>query len=181
MKIIVEKCLINKQCKRLWLSGNKITSIGASILASALNYNTSLERLYLHGNSISDIGVKYISKTLSFNNKTLKILGLQQNHITDLGAEHLAQMMKVNKTLTGLWLDNNQISDKGIKLISNALHNPYSAIEYIDYIIDIIKFNKSITEISLYDCTLSKTAKDKLKKASKLKKNFIIYLNSWNE
>jgi Ran GTPase-activating protein (RanGAP) involved in mRNA processing and transport len=194
MKIIVKEVLFNKQCTRLWLDGNRLTSIGASVLSSALNNNNTLERLYLYGNSISDIGLKYLCKTLSMHNKTLKILGLQQNQITDLGAEHLSQMLKLNKSLTALWLDQNDISDKGVKFLSNALQYSNSSLQYIDlsrsrlitdvsvgYIEDIIKFNKTITEISLYDCNLSRTAKDKLKIAIKSRKTVSIYLNSWNE
>jgi len=194
MKIVVQQVFLNRQCTRLWLDGNRITSVGASILASALNSNNTLERLYLYGNSISDIGVKYLSRALSNNNKTLQILGLQLNQITDLGIEHLSQMIQINKTLTGLWLENNHITDKGIRILSNALKNLNSFLQYIDlsknrlitdlsvdYIIDIIKFNKSINEISLYDCSLSEIGKEKIKKAAKSKKNFSIYLNSWNE
>jgi len=103
-------------------------------------------------------------------------------------------MILLNKTLNAIWLDNNFISDKGIQLLSNSLINSNSSIEYIglsnnklindlsfDYFINIIKFNKSINEISLYDCNLSILTKDKIKNASKLRTNFIIYLNTWNE
>jgi Ran GTPase-activating protein (RanGAP) involved in mRNA processing and transport len=185
---------VNKQCQRLWLNGNRITAIGASILASALHENNTLERLYLADNKIADRGIKYLSKVLSTNNNTLKILALQQNGITDLGVEFLCQMIQTNKTLISIWLDNNNISDKGVKLISNALQFHNSTLQFIDlsknisitdvsldYIIDIIKHNRSLTELSIYDCNLSRSAKDKLRKAAKLKKTFSISLNTWNE
>lgn len=194
MKIIIQELFIKKQFTRLWLDGNHLTSFGASILASALNFNTSLERLYLYGNSISDIGIKYLSKTLSNSNKTLKILGLQQNQITDLGIEHLSQMIQLNKTLTSLSLDFNLITDKGIKILTNALINSNSSLQFIsfsnnkfitdvsqDYFINLIQLSKSINEISLHHCSLSKLTKEKIKKIAKLKKNFSIYLNNWNE
>ena len=194
MKIIVEEILMKKQIKRLWLNENQFTHIGASILSSALNLNHHLERLYLYGNSISDIGLKYISKSLSNSNKTLKILDLQKNEITDLGIQYLSSMIYHNKTLTSLSLDSNLFTDKSIKALSNSLINSNSSIEYLglsnnlfltdlsfEYLSNLIKLSKSINEITLYHCSFSKLIKEKLKKLSKEKKHFSIYLNNWNE
>jgi hypothetical protein len=36
MEIVVKEAVINKQCKKLELSNNQITSVGASIIAKAL-------------------------------------------------------------------------------------------------------------------------------------------------
>jgi Ran GTPase-activating protein (RanGAP) involved in mRNA processing and transport len=194
LKIIIQEIFIKKQFTRLWLDGNHLTPIGASILSSALINNNTLERLYLSGNSISDIGIKYLSKALSNSNKTLKILGLQQNQITDLGIEHLSQMIEKNTTLISLSLDFNLFTDKGVKILINSLINSKSSIQFIglsnnkfitdvscDYLINLIQFNPTINEICLYHCSLSKSTKEKIRKISRLKKNFSIYLNNWNE
>ncbi len=194
LKIIIQEIFIKKQFTRLWLDGNYLTPIGASILSSALSYNHTLERLYLSANLISDIGVKYLSKALSNSNKTLKVLGLQQNHITDLGIEHLAHMIEKNTTLLSLSLDFNLFTDKGMKILTNSLIHSNSSIQYLglsnnqfitdasfDYLQNLIQFNRTINEISLYHCSLTKSTKDKIKKISRSKKHFEIYLTNWNE
>lgn len=194
MKIIVEEILVKKSIKRLWLNENQFTHIGASILSSALAFNHHLERLYLYGNSIADIGVKYLSKSLLNSNKTLKILDLQKNGITDLGIQYLCSMIHHNKTLTSLSLDWNLFTDKSMKVLSNSLINSNSSIEYLglsnnqfltdlsfDHLANLIKLSKTINEMTLYHCSFSKSIKEKLKKLSKEKKNFSIYLNNWNE
>jgi Ran GTPase-activating protein (RanGAP) involved in mRNA processing and transport len=96
MKIVVKEAIINKQCKELCLRKNKITSIGALIIAEALNNNTTLEELYLFGNHLCDKGVQYLTKILSFDNYKVDILGVQSSDITDEGAAYLSDMLKYN-------------------------------------------------------------------------------------
>ena len=194
MKVIVEQILVEKQITRLWLDSNQFTPLGASILATALSFNIYLERLYLNDNFISDIGLKYLSKALSNSNKTLKILDLQKNQITDLGIEHLSEIIRKNSTLKSLSLDWNLFTDKSMKILSNAFSNCNSSIEYLglsnnqfitdlsyDYLVHLIQMNKSINEISLHHCQLSKSFKEKIRKICKDKKNLSIFLNNWNE
>ena len=43
------------------------------------------------------------------------------NQISDSGAKEIAKTLKVNESLTELYLYNNQISDSGAKEIAEAL------------------------------------------------------------
>jgi Ran GTPase-activating protein (RanGAP) involved in mRNA processing and transport len=72
MKIVVTQVVRKKQCKKLSLKQNKITSVGASMIAEALNNNTSLEELHLSLNRISDEGICFITNTLTLNKCCLK-------------------------------------------------------------------------------------------------------------
>jgi Ran GTPase-activating protein (RanGAP) involved in mRNA processing and transport len=121
MEIVVEQAIKGKQCKELVLHHNTITQEGALKLAEALRNNTSLEKLNLGYNNIGDTGVKYLVDALLNSNKTLVKLHLQSNSITEKGAGHLADMLKINRSIRHLGLDYNSISDRGVQLLSLAL------------------------------------------------------------
>jgi Ran GTPase-activating protein (RanGAP) involved in mRNA processing and transport len=104
MKIVVKEAMINKQCKELKLGYNKITSVGTSIIAEALNNSTTLEELHIRGNRLCDRGAQGLTKTLSLNNSKIPLLDLQSTGITDEGARYLAEMLKTNATLARLLL-----------------------------------------------------------------------------
>ncbi|CAM4841326.1 unnamed protein product [Rotaria magnacalcarata] len=57
----------------------------------------------------------------SFFIQTLTHLGLNENKITDNGAQQLAEALKTNKTLTHLYLHQNQIKDAGAQSLGEAL------------------------------------------------------------
>lgn len=125
INIVVEEAIIKKRCDELWLEKNKITSVGASIIANSLNSNTSLLWLSLSSNDVLDAGVRLLAKTLAFNNSILNTLCLHATGITDQGAKYLADMLKTNKILIELGLSGNEIGDQGIQLLADALtyHN----------------------------------------------------------
>ena len=62
MEIVVQEAIINKQCKELRLEENKITSASVSIIAKALNNNTTLKVLYLGNNTLCDTGIQPLTK-----------------------------------------------------------------------------------------------------------------------
>ena len=121
METVVKQALIEKQCTRLDLGYNVITSKGASILADALQYNNTLEQLSLWNNYIGDTGVDILCTALSMNKNNLRKLDLSENDITDAGAGYLGQMLKNNTILTHLTLSRNNISDEGIEELANAI------------------------------------------------------------
>lgn len=75
--------------------------MGAWALAEALQVNKTLEVLILHGNNISDEGAVRLAATLGANSK-LMTLDLSVNSIGNHGAGKLADALAVNKTLTSL-------------------------------------------------------------------------------
>jgi len=195
MKIVVKEIIIRKQCKQLLLGSNKITSVGLSILAEALNNNTNtLNYLDLSNNQMSDDGVYFLVKTLLINNNALKKLDLSKNEITDVGVKHLVDMIKTNKTLTQLDLCSNEISDEGIRLLTNAMEISNSTIEMlwltsnklltdksVDSIIQMVQHNRSLKRLWVFKCSLSETGKQKLKELEQVKSNFRVYVNNWKD
>ncbi len=187
MVIIVKQAIINKQCKFLSLQSNKMTSIGASILAEALNDNNTLETLYLGDNYISDDGVDSLARSLSSHNHTLKTLVFQKNRITDKGAKHLAQMLEVNETLIWLYLGENEISNEGVRLLSKAIENQFNSLEMlvlsanklltdlsVDYLLPMIEKNQSLKKLWIDNCNLSQAGKQRLDKIQQTKKDFYV-------
>ena len=55
-----------------------------------------------------------------------------------IGAEYIGQLLKVSHTLQKLYINNNDIGDDGIKVISEAL-----------------QYNKSLTTLMIEKCGIS--------------------------
>ena len=189
METIVKQALIDKECTRLDLGYNVITSRGATILAEALKQNTTLEELDFHNNRVSDLGVRSLAEVLSSNTSMVKALGLGSNGITDKGAEHLAEMLKTNQTITWLALAGNQIGDRGVQLLADTLAHQNTNLHVlslhvnksisdasVDAIIHMLQHNKSLKKLWMQDCNISEDGKDKLREVAKLKQGFSLYL-----
>jgi Ran GTPase-activating protein (RanGAP) involved in mRNA processing and transport len=184
-KIVIKEAIINKQCTELDLSKNKITSVGASIIAEALNNNTTLEWLYLSRNSLCDKGVHSLSKTLSLNNCKIHVLDLQRTSIIDEGAEYIAEMLKTNTTLRFLLLSYNEISDIGVQHLANVLthhnttllslcidSNKLGSDSSVDALAKMLKKNRTLERLDIEDCNLSEKGKEKLRQIAQSKKDF---------
>ena len=185
MDHVVQQAIIDKQCKELWLQSNKITSIGVSIIAKGLHNNTSLEALILHDNQLNDIGIQSLTKILSSNNTILKVLGLESTGITDEGAGYLAEMLKTNKTLLSLGLGENDIGNRGVQLLANALSQHNNTLQEIyllknkmvsdisiDSLIQMFKHNRSLNRLWIDDCNLSSKGKEKLRQTTYTRNRF---------
>jgi Ran GTPase-activating protein (RanGAP) involved in mRNA processing and transport len=185
MKIVVKEAIINKQCKMLKLGCNKITSTGASIIAEALNNNTSLEVLCFRDNRLCDKGVHVIAKTLSLNNSKIDLLSLQNIGITDEGAEYISEMFKRNTTLAYLLISYNQISDRGIELLANVLtlhnttlkslrveENKLVSDSSVGALAKMLKHNQILKWLVLDGCNLSEKGKERLRQIAQSKKGF---------
>lgn len=141
---VIEQAVAEKQCTMLRLSYNKITATGASILAEGLQNNTSLEGLYLFNNHVSDAGAYHLAQVLATNKSNLKALSLGWNGITDDGVKFLTEILKKNNTLIELWLPRNKISDKGVQMLSDVLVHHDRSLQRLS-----LDLNKSITDSSV--------------------------------
>jgi Ran GTPase-activating protein (RanGAP) involved in mRNA processing and transport len=87
----------------------------------------------------------------------------------------------------------NEITDIGVQFLADALDNPTTNLQYLDlsknkfitdlsliYFEHMIKHNRSLNELSVYQCNLSQIGKEKIQKEAKSKKNFCVYVNTWN-
>ena len=122
-----------------------------------------MSTLNLQLNRISDAGAKDIAAVLA-NNKVHKLmfapsqrphsvyldwswllqnlthLDLGWNHITQVGARSLAEMLKANRVLCGLGLEGNRITAEGGMYLCESLEN-----------------NHALTFLNIASCNLRKT------------------------
>lgn len=107
----------------LVLSNNLFTGCGVVELARGLEKNNSLRELALSGNELGNMGVLEIAE-VALSHPSLNILDLSSNHVGDDGAICLAYEMENRRTrsaLEQLFLSNNDIGDRGLEAISEAL------------------------------------------------------------
>ena len=186
---IIEHAMVDRQCQLLSLQSNKLTSVGLSLLADALQDNTTLETLHLGSNCISDDGVHSLSRIMTNSNRTLQTLLLQDNQITDRGVKHLADMLQRNRTLLWLYLDSNDITDRGIRMLAESIGKYNSSLEMLvlssnsrltdssaDELLRMIECNRSLKKLWIENCNLSERSKKALRQLQHLKTNLYIRL-----
>jgi len=109
----------SKVLKDLNLNHNKLTLTDEK-LAAAIAKNKTLKLLSLWNNNVSDEGIKHLADALKKNN-TLQELYLGRNNIGDEGAKYIADMLSVNNTLQSIGLSINDITEKGAQSIAACL------------------------------------------------------------
>jgi hypothetical protein len=187
MNTVVQKAIINKQCKILILTENQITSVGATIIADALKNNRTLEFLSLSYNPLHDQGIQTLTGILSSNNCCLQKLSLHSIGLTCEGAGHIAKMLETNKTLTWLHLGGNNLTDEGVNELSTALTNKNTTLEVlalsndksitdssIESLVTMLLNNKTLNTLWMNDCKLTEEGTKRLRGTIKLNKYFFI-------
>nr|XP_003228443.1 PREDICTED: leucine-rich repeat-containing protein 71 isoform X3 [Anolis carolinensis] len=107
--------------KTLVLEGNPLPERSFYKLISE---ETNLVHLSLRNNDIDDEAAYLIGQALSSlksSNKTLASINLSCNHITDVGATHIANGLRLNRSLLSLSLAHNRIGDEGALKIAEIL------------------------------------------------------------
>ncbi|CAF2100352.1 unnamed protein product [Rotaria magnacalcarata] len=116
METVVDQAIKKKQCTSLILEDNMITVDGITSIVDTLRRGASLKLLRLSGNPIGDDGA-------------------------DLLAELLHEKPDA---LTGLWLSNAALTNRGVQLLMEALEHPQSTLEILD-----LSDNKNVTDESV--------------------------------
>jgi Ran GTPase-activating protein (RanGAP) involved in mRNA processing and transport len=160
-----------------------------SIIAKALNNNTTLEQLFFRRYRFGDKGVQSLAQTLSLNNSRIVILDLQSNGITDEGAGYLAEMLKTNKNLQRLLLGGNEISDRGVQHLANVItHHNTTLVSLlvrghtlvsdlsVDALVEMLKHHQTLNWLDIQECNLSEKGKERLRQVVKSKKGFTLEL-----
>ena len=113
----------------LYLSLCHINSEGVMELAAALCENTTLEYLNLGHNPIGEHveGVTAIARML-VENKTLRVMHLEDCHISSEGVVELAAALCKNSTLNHLHFYYNQIGVKGAFSMPHMLQHNTSLV-----------------------------------------------------
>ena len=120
---------VNTTLEHVDISWCHIGPEGAQHLAQALCINTSVKTLDLSSNPLNDAGAKAIAEMLGGNgvessgtvNTTLEHVDLGGCSIGRVGAQHLAQALRVNTSVKTLELTHNSIGDEGAKAIAEML------------------------------------------------------------
>ena len=124
----VESCgIVNTTLEYVVLSDYNIGPVGAQHLAQALRVNTSVKTLDLSHNLLGDEGAKALAEILGGNgaessgtaNTTLKHINLSFCSIGPVGAQHLAQALRVNTSVKTLKLSGNHLGDEGAKALAD--------------------------------------------------------------
>lgn len=124
----------------LYLGCNRLTDTGIQFLAEALENYPYLKRLAVGSNRITHIGanvlfekleksVSLISLSLGFPKATFAV-GEVPNLVNDQGADQIAKFIQNNKSVKFLNFSNNNMTNSGIKIISEAM-------QYNDTLLDM--------------------------------------------
>jgi len=121
----VLKIISQNTIEELFLNGNKIDDDGAALIAATVQNSTSLRKLWLYNNCIGEEGGVALGRALKVNT-SLVSLQLRENKLGNESAKEMAEALKShNKTLTVLGVDNNLIRNKGaISLLTSLSVNP---------------------------------------------------------
>ena len=156
---MVLQALQENSCLRILnLNNNNITGDNvASDIAAAIKSNFCLEQLGLGNNDLKSSAI-LIFQALS-EIKTLKILDLQDNNLTDDVAEILAEVITENASLSGLNLAHNNFQSSAIVILNalkgtsklKALDLSYNNMtgKIADDLSEVIKCNTSLTQLCL--------------------------------
>lgn len=128
-----------------------IGTSGIAAIASGLKKNKSLTILNLSCQDITDEGGRLIGLALN-GNKSLTILDLSYNKIEEEGGEAIGLALKENKSLTMLDLSGNNFGEKGNKAIGLALET-----------------NSTLKKLSISVCNESHFIANSLKKNNNLR------------
>ncbi len=122
----------------------------------------------------------------------IKILNLSHNNIGDEGVKHLAEVLRVKRTLIQLHLNDNRISDSGVQLLANALCDPRTNLTHlylsnnrlsnlsVGYLTNMLNQNRSLNTLWLMDCNLTNADREQLRQAVASKRNFNLIVNPSN-
>jgi Ran GTPase-activating protein (RanGAP) involved in mRNA processing and transport len=112
IRALAKELQSNTNCGVLHLHLNSITDDSVSCLAEMLKVNQTLTDLYLGANVIGDQGVEVLCQALTHYNRTIKVVDLTYNQITDKSVNMILDMFKVNGKLMGFMLVGNIISEE---------------------------------------------------------------------
>ena len=126
----------NYNLQSLFLSGNRIGEKGALSIAGAILHGSSLQQLYLSANEIGPMGIKTIAGAIAKNEsrhplihgiphsqefRRIEVLHLGSTAIESAGFFAIPGMLLSNTSLKSLCVTDNNLDDKDILLLSQAL------------------------------------------------------------
>ena len=113
--LVLQALKETKTLKLLDLNNNGMTGVVAEDLADVINCNSCLEELYLAGNDLKSTAVLVLQALKE--TKTLKLLDLNNNGMTGVVAEDLADVINCNSCLEELHLANNDLKSSAVAVL----------------------------------------------------------------
>ncbi|XP_076994003.1 NACHT, LRR and PYD domains-containing protein 3 [Tamandua tetradactyla] len=147
--------------QKLWLVSCSLTSACCKDLASVLSTNQTLTRLYMGENALGDSGVGILCEKMVQSQGNLKKLGIVNSGLTSACCLALASVLSTNQNLTHLYLRDNTLGDKGIKLLCEGLMRPSCKLQILELdncdltshccwdLSTLLTSNQSLRELSL--------------------------------
>ena len=104
------------------LADNTFGDDGGAVLANALKRCPKLKDLNLRDCSLGDEGIIFVCQALIEANCPLEVLDLSGNEITPTGAKAVAGLLReVSDTLLNLFIEENELTSKGVAIIAKVL------------------------------------------------------------
>ncbi|KAM9826850.1 leucine-rich repeat-containing protein 34 [Neosynchiropus ocellatus] len=111
LEILTVGLKVNRSLRYLDLRCNRVTQDGTLHLAELMEKNCTLEVLDLSFNRIEDEGAVTLSRVLTRPGCSLTQLSVTSNSISSPGLSSLAQSLKVNSTVTHLYISGNKLEE----------------------------------------------------------------------
>ena len=157
--VILQALKENSQLKVLNLNSNNMTRQVAEDLANVIKNNPSVEELYLSKNDLGS-SATVILQALKGKSK-LKILYLHNNNMTGQVAEDLANVLKNNPSLEGLFLSQNDLRSSATVILQALKQNSQLKVlnlgcnnmtgQVAEDLAIVIKNNLGLKVLCLYD------------------------------
>ncbi|XP_019857911.1 PREDICTED: putative leucine-rich repeat-containing protein DDB_G0290503 [Amphimedon queenslandica] len=129
-QLLIVPLLQKKSVNSLYIFSTRLRHGFIDLFSSQMLDNNTLESLHLNHNSIDDVGVITLVQSLK-HNKKLQYLSLEFNtEITSLSVPSLAEFIRINCTLSVLYVASTSIDAKGVLEL-----------------VDSLKFNKRLGKI----------------------------------
>jgi Ran GTPase-activating protein (RanGAP) involved in mRNA processing and transport len=120
---LVDSIRHNENVRHFLIGNNIVGDAGASRISQLLSDEKTvpaLQTMYLAGNCIGEDGVAHLADALRVN-RTVKSLWLKRNPVHVDGVRHLASLLEENQTLEALDLVNTGLLDEGVKVLFSSL------------------------------------------------------------
>jgi Ran GTPase-activating protein (RanGAP) involved in mRNA processing and transport len=160
MEVLCESLKMNTALTSLSLERNKLGSSSIQILFDMLASNKTIAILDLSDNAIDDVGAKVIATCLEENSTTLTDLNLNGNCICEDGLVLISRSLEVNKGLTKLDIGGNSFGKEGIRELAKSLARNTSLRSLVvgdrpqsensfQYLHDALLDNKTLTDLQI--------------------------------
>ncbi|XP_076868238.1 nucleotide-binding oligomerization domain-containing protein 1 isoform X2 [Brachyhypopomus gauderio] len=115
----------HRKCLGVDLDNNNINDYGVKQLVPSFSKMTVVRFCV---NQLTDSSIKVLSEEL-IKHKIVKVLGLYKNHITDVGAKHVARIIEECPHLSTVKIGNNCITSVGARFLAQAIQKSKSIFD----------------------------------------------------